>query len=422
MHIKKAEKMKISEKKFLSNFFYTLKKNKFPLSFITAFLYRHVSLLEIRTIMIRKKRGYSNDLVSSDYVSEYPYRLGIIKEMRNNHVHFMSACRELKVSYDVIDISGPDWIENIDKSFHDGFLVYPSVAVSVWKQMYDERINIMVNELGKIVYPSYEEIWLFENKRRMNYWLKANKFPHPKTFIFYDEQSALDFAKSTPLPIVFKSTTSSGGRGIRIIRNRNALVRFVARFFKKGFLPDFHEKKDREWGSMLFQEYLPNVREWRVIRIGDSYFGYEKISDGGLHSGSGKWRYLRPPDELFDLAKSLTERGDFSSMDMDIFMTSDNRLLVNELQTFFGTNFKKEMLVIDDKAGRMIHNNKSMSWDFETGGFCNNNLCNLRVKELIKILDAGNYRIKHSRGDTPQSHAIPITTKNTSNNTLSGLN
>jgi hypothetical protein len=54
------------------------------------------------------------------------------------------------------------------------------------------------------------------------------------------------------------------------------------------------DPRDRQWGSVLFQQYIPDAREWRMIRIGDSFFGYEKIKVGEFHSGSHKWSYSRP--------------------------------------------------------------------------------------------------------------------------------
>ena len=83
----------------------------------------------------------------------------------------MAACRDLRVAYRILDmdISGPDWIETVQNSGCDAFLVWPSVQLSVWEQMYDERLRIIVEDLGKIIYPEYKEIWFYESKRRMHY-------------------------------------------------------------------------------------------------------------------------------------------------------------------------------------------------------------------------------------------------------------
>ncbi|GAJ06476.1 unnamed protein product, partial [marine sediment metagenome] len=164
---------------------------------LRSFILRHVSLLDSRTEWWRSKDPYLNDPPYSTYESKYPIKLGVIKEFWHRHWPYIAACRDLEVAYEVIDISGPDWIEVIEKSECDAFLVWPSVQLSFWKQMYDERLKIIVESLGKVMYPTYNELWLYESKRRMYYWLKANGIPHPKTYIFYSMTDALDFAQTS---------------------------------------------------------------------------------------------------------------------------------------------------------------------------------------------------------------------------------
>ena len=36
---------------------------------------------------------------------------------------------------------------------------------------------------------------------------------------------------------------------------------------------------------MILQHYLKNVKEWRIIRIGDFIFGFEKIKIGNFIAG-----------------------------------------------------------------------------------------------------------------------------------------
>lgn len=326
----------------------------------------------------------------AEEVSTYParvdLRLGIIKEFTRLHSHYIGACRDLGVPYRVVDISGPDWIDRIERSGCDAFLVRPSGQITVWKQMYDERLRILVQDLGKVIFPTYDEIWFYESKRRMHYWLAANKVPHPKTWVFYDRLEALDFAKETPLPIVFKADFGSGSKGVRIMRNRPALRRLINRCFRQGFLKTGSDLRDRQWGSVLFQEYLKDAAEWRMIRIGDSFFGYEKLRKGSFHSGSHCWRYARPSSDLLDFVKEMTDQHHFRSMDIDVLVTSPHRYFVNELQAVFGMGNPYEMCVVNGRPGRMVYNDAGNDWRFEEGLFCQNKLCNLRVETLVEAL------------------------------------
>ena len=73
------------------------------------------------------------------------------------------------------------------------------------------------------------------------------------------------------------------------------------------------------------------------------------------------------------------------SMALDVFETKDGQYLVNELQSMFGMS-RPEMCVVDEKPGRMVFQRDSDSWVFESGEFCRNHLCNLRVQTLLALL------------------------------------
>jgi len=322
-------------------------------------------------------------------VSTYParvnVRLGIIKEFTRLHSNYIGACRELGVPYTVLDISGPDWIGVVENSGCDAFLVWPSGLLTAWKQMYDDRLKIMVDELGKIIYPTYDELWVWESKRRMHYWLKANNIPHPRTWVFYNRFEAMEFAESAELPIVYKADLGATAMGVRILRNSSKAKRLINRCFKKGIVRKGGDKRDKQWGSVLFQEYLLNVTEWRILRLGNSYFGHQKLKRGDFHSGSGETGWYDPPKKLLDFARNVTEKGGFTSMDLDIFETIDGRYLINELQSLFGSHLPYQMLV-NDKPGRYIYEPLSDRWIFEQGVFCRNASCNLRVEALLEVL------------------------------------
>jgi hypothetical protein len=334
---------------------------------------------------------YSDCPFESEYPGKFDVKFGIIREFTHMHKHYIAACRKLGVPYKLIDISGPDWLDNIRKSGCDAFLVWPSAYITIWKHMYDERLKIITEELGKTIYPSYDEIWFYESKRRMDYWMDANNIPQPGTWVFYEREKAVNFAEQVELPVVYKSDFGSGSSGVRIFRRRKPLIKFVNKCFRKGVVRRGGHPRDRQWGSILLQQYMPNSREWRMIRIGDSYFGYEKVKVGDFASGSHAWNYERPSDELLNLLKNITDKGGFRSMDLDVLITPDGEMLVSELQTVFGMGNPWEMCVINGKPGRMIYKEDSQKWEFEEGKFCENFMCDLRVQDIVNILSNRNF-------------------------------
>jgi hypothetical protein len=362
----------------------SIKLKKVPLWMIRL-VERRIDLLGMRAAKWIAKDPYAQCPDESTYETAYPFRLGIVKELWHDHWPYIQACREMGVAYRLVDLARPDWIRRVEESGCQAFLVWPSVELSIWKQMFDERLKVMSEQLGKILYPSADELWFHESKRRMHYRLASRKVPHPKTWVFYDEKEALEFVEQSALPIVYKSDLGSGASGVRIFRDRSALRKHVQRCFRKGFTTYRRCGNDKEWGSILLQEFLPEVQEWRVRRVGDSYFGSQKLRAGDFHSGTGIDVWYDPPPRLLDFAREITEANGFRCMCLDIFETTDGRYLVNELQSVFGTALPYEMMV-NGVPGRYLYDGATGAWRFEEGIFCQNGCCNLRVADLARRL------------------------------------
>jgi glutathione synthase/RimK-type ligase-like ATP-grasp enzyme len=210
--------------------------------------------------------------------------------------------------------------------------------------------------------------------------------PLPKTWVFYDIYEAIGFLKTIELPIVFKTNIGASSSGVRILRKRSEAVNLVKKAFKKGIVIRRGSPLDRQWGSVILQEYLPDVIEWRMVRIGNSFFGHKKEKIGDFHSGSRKVSWDAPSRSLLDLLRKVTEIGGFASMNVDIFQTQDNRLLVNELQTVFGASISVDQLRINGKPGRYLYNRQNNDWVFEEGDFARNACANARVEYVTNTI------------------------------------
>jgi glutathione synthase/RimK-type ligase-like ATP-grasp enzyme len=266
--------------------------------------------------------------------------------------------------------------------------------------MFDERIYHVENTLHRVVYPSYQELLLYENKRHMAYFLAAHGLPSPKTHVFYDLNEAIEFTEHAAYPLIFKTHLGAQARGVTVLRTKRHAQRLIRRVFRTGYyrrirtnlrgllkrhimLPYYFF--DPEYKTVLLQEYVHDVLEWRMIRIGDSYFGHQKLRRGEFHSGSGAVAWVTPPDSLLRLVKQVCDVGNFWSMALDIFEDPAGRYYINELQTVFGS-YNPSQMYVDGKPGRFLYEASEDRWVFEEGYFCQNGSCNLRVLHLMKIL------------------------------------
>jgi glutathione synthase/RimK-type ligase-like ATP-grasp enzyme len=266
------------------------------------------------------------------------------------------------------------------------------------------------------IYPSIEEMLVYENKKMLSYWLAAHKVPHPKTWVFYYEKEALEFVKKAALPVVAKTSIGAAGSGVQILRSQQEAEDYIKNTFsgqgashrvgpkwrQKGFLlrvlkkllrpQEFkaklqlykHLKTEVQKDFVILQEYIHHDFEWRCVRIKDSYFAHKKIKKGDKASGSLIKVYENPPLEMFDFIKEITDKRKFLSQSVDLFVTQDGQYLVNEMQCVFGQSDPYQML-IDGEPGRYRQVNGR--WVFEAGDFNRYESFLLRLEHFIEILN-----------------------------------
>ncbi len=316
-------------------------------------------------------------------------KLGILYDFAQEHSKYITACLDLDVPYEVVDITRDDWVEEVRRSGCRAFLAWPSVASSVWRTMFEERARVLEQDLGGLLVPSYKEVWLYESKRRVRDWLRAHDIPHPRTWVFFDEHEALEFVRRAELPVVFKTDLGAASHGVMVFRSRRRLERLVRTCFGRGYRSERRDPRDRQWGHVMLQEYLPDVQEWRTVRIGDAFMCRKKERRGEFHSGSGVVRWAAPREGLLELTRYITDIGGFRSMNVDVFETGDGRLLVNEMHAVFGDIRPANRELGKEHMGRHLYDEATASWSFEPGYFYHNACANLRVEYVLRRLLEG---------------------------------
>lgn len=343
---------------------------------------RVIPLTALKQRYFERRNPLSHVLSGDDNRFGSPVRVGILRNRLQYHTSYVAACQEMGVPFRVLDLAARDWMEAIERSGCELFFAWPDASLTTWAKMFKDRCDVLEREMGYPVVPTSAERWMYEDKERMWNWLQAHSIPHPRTWVFYDREEAEAFANTCDLPIVFKTPFGAAAAGVRILRSRRALRTVVRRAFTRGHVPAGHDQRDRQWGSVLLQEYLPVIKEWRMVRIGDSYFGHPKGRLGEFHSGSGRAEWDVPEPRHLDLLHHVTEAGSFRSMDVDVFETPDGSLLVNELQTVFGASVSVDQLRVNGVPGRMTRSADGQ-WVFEPGDYARNACANERVRDAL---------------------------------------
>ncbi len=342
----------------------------------------------------------------------------LANEIEGDHYPWIEACECFngKIQYRVVDLTTHDWLERIAIEPFDFLLTKPGGRSSDFQQLYSERCSILSDVLNYALFPSADAIKIYENKRLLSYWLNANKLPCPDTKVFYYKSEAEAYLDKCRYPIVAKTSIGASGSGVTFLRSKKAVKEYLDRSFsdvgikrrsgpnlaKKNLLlrgltyvlhPKAIKKKssiyayvrsDIQRGYVIFQEFIDHKFEWRVVRIGDSFFAHKKIKVGHMASGTLKKEYENPPLSLLNFVKEFTDKSCLFSQAVDIFET-ERGYLINEVQCIFGQSDSYQMLV-DGIAGRYLL--KDGHWVFEEGDWAKNQCYNLRLEYLLDLKEA----------------------------------
>lgn len=314
-------------------------------------------------------------------------------------------------SFNIVDLTADTWFRDITSVRYDIFLLRPPGKTDLFKRLYDERVLLISKYLSTPVYPSLQEVLIYENKRYFRDWLEVNGIPHPNTHIFFSKEEALSFVESNrSYPVVGKLNIGASGNGVVFLKRKEELLQYISNAFCQGISAvqgpkiskgsifkkivkavtkkNFLKQRIKEYKTsilnlqyhfVILQEFIPHSYEWRCVRIGESYFAHKKIAKGGKTSGTLLKGYDPVPESILNFIREITEKHQLTSVSIDLF-EHNNGYLVNEIQCFFGQSDPYQMLV-DGKPGRYrFEQNK---WIFEEGMFNTTESYDLRLEHAL---------------------------------------
>ncbi len=248
------------------------------------------------------------------------------------------------IPYDFYDINKSDWIENADK-----------FDVIVWRTDNDpsvidnarSKIFLLEQKLKKMCYPSFENIWSYEDKVRQYYLLKTNNISCVDTFISSNKEECLQYVENARYPIVSKLTAGSGSWGVHLIKNKTEARRFIRKVFGMGKSTYWSYIKQKDY--VYFQPLLEDVKfDLRIIVVGNKFLGYYRMKpdDDFRASGAGLFVKKELPEEAMLLAKEVNEKfnSDMIAVDM-IKSEKTNKFFVIETSIFIQVDTAQQLQI-----------------------------------------------------------------------------
>lgn len=238
---------------------------------------------------------------------------------------WIEYCESMGIDYKLVDC----YKNNIFHELSDcDALMWHFHQNSLRDILFAKQLLFSLCQAGIRVFPDFYTVWHFDDKVGQKYLLEAIGAPLVPTWIFYNKQEALSWAKDTSYPKVFKLRCGAGSQNVRLVKNYRQARRLIRRAFKRGFAvydpfgslkerwrlfrlkktnlrdvlegmvrflipPPYAMLRKRERGYVYFQEFIAgNDHDIRVIVIGEKAFAIKRMVRKGDFRASGSGNIL----------------------------------------------------------------------------------------------------------------------------------
>jgi glutathione synthase/RimK-type ligase-like ATP-grasp enzyme len=90
------------------------------------------------------------------------------------------------------------------------------------------------------IFPNAKTSWHYDDKLGPKFLLEATGPPHVPTYVFYDKNQALNWAKTRHYPKVFKLRRGAGSMNVILVRHTKQATSLI----RRGFAPGWHDPRE----------------------------------------------------------------------------------------------------------------------------------------------------------------------------------
>ncbi len=258
-------------------------------------------------------------------------KIGIHHSKGSFSDRWVAYCEANAIEYKIVNCYQNNIIEQLEDC---GALMWHFHHAGAKDFLFVKQLLFAVQFSGKKVFPDFNSVWHFDDKVGQKYLLESMKLPLVASYVFYSKAEALDWAKKTSYPKVFKLRGGAGSVNVKLVKSETAAGTIINKAFGNGFkhdsqvpLKEIYQKyrkgqlpvssvvkgvgrkfipteyakvHGKERGYVYFQDFIPgNDHDIRVIVIGNKAFAIKRMTreNDFRASGSGNVLYAR---ELFD--------------------------------------------------------------------------------------------------------------------------
>lgn len=291
--------------------------------------------------------------------------LGLVRE-RDYCPKYERFLKNNNISYGFYNPLLSNWIEEAKKF---NLIVWHTSSDPSTQEIAEGKIHLL-EKMGVTCFPSFNEVWSYENKIRANYLYELYGLPSIPTFISHSKEEALEYLNKTSFPIISKISTGSSSYGVDKIDSIDEGKKLVEQAFSyRGKKTYFKYLSQKDY--VYFQDFIDDATyDLRVICIGDELLGYYRYPNKGdfRASGAGNYEKKAIPTEALDLAYKVREAFGATCLATDfVYSEKRNQFLIIESSIFIGVD-TCEQLSIDGVPGKYIRKADG-DYEFVTGRF-----------------------------------------------------
>lgn len=258
--------------------------------------------------------------------------IAIHSENNSFSERWIRYCNSNNIQYKVVDCYHSDIIDQLldcDALMWHHNHMHPKDVIFAKQLLYS------LEQSGKIVFPDFKTNWHFDDKLGQKYLFESLKIPLVNSYISYNKDIALAWAKTTDYPKVFKLRGGGGSWNVFLVKNVRNANKLIKKAFNIGFSqydawsnikerlrkyrlgkcsfasllmgfiriynePLYARVLGRDLGYVYFQDFIPNNNsDIRVIVIHNKAFAIKRMvrENDFRASGSGNILYEK---KLFD--------------------------------------------------------------------------------------------------------------------------
>ena len=286
---------------------------------------------------------------------------------------WIAYCEKQGIPYKIVNAYASDIMEQVKDC--DAFMWHHNHG-NYKDALFAKQLLYSLQIAGKRVFPDFNTTWHFDDKVGQKYLLEAIGGPLVPSYVFYSKREALEWAKQTSFPKVFKLRGGGGSANVRLVRTRSEAYRVIRKAFTSGFsqfnrwrhfkerfnrwrrgddtlwgvckgigrllIPtEFARMHPKEKGYVYFQDFIPDMlTDFRIKVVNGRCWGFQRrVREHDFRaSGSGDLIFDSHaiPLEVVQMAQAISRKLLLQSVAFDFLRDQEGKWWVIEMSYGFG--------------------------------------------------------------------------------------